>query len=70
VVPGHPHVLRTAVFDIITPDLEYGPAAAAAETIAVVEDCMNTFPALGSGTEIRITHNPRQWFGNHITVYF
>lgn len=54
---GHPRVSKTAVFDIITPDLTHGPAAAAAEIIAVTHECLSAFPTLnGQNCEIRVSH--------------
>jgi translation initiation factor 2-alpha kinase 4 len=58
VLGGHPETLKAAVFDIITPDLAQGTAAAAAEAIALVSECINSFPGLGAAQyEISITHS-------------
>ena len=46
-----------ALFDIITPDIEHGAAAATAEAIAVVESCFRTFPKLRETHEIHISHS-------------
>jgi translation initiation factor 2-alpha kinase 4 len=56
-VAGHPKVLKAAVFDIITPDLEYGPVAASAEIIAVASDCLDNFPNLAQNYDIHISHS-------------
>lgn len=56
-VAGHPKVLKAAVFDIITPDLEYGPLAAGAEIIAVARDCLDSFPNLAQNYDIHISHS-------------
>ncbi|CCM05314.1 uncharacterized protein FIBRA_07528 [Fibroporia radiculosa] len=54
---GHPKVAKVAVFDIITPDLDFGPSAAAAEAMAIVNDCLNNFAGLGQIYEIHISHS-------------
>ena len=46
-----------ALFDIITPDIEHGAAAATAEAIAVVESCFRTFPKLREAHEIHVSHS-------------
>ncbi|KAG6834919.1 hypothetical protein H0H93_006386 [Arthromyces matolae] len=56
-VAGHPKVEKAAVFDIITYDLEYGPVAASAELIAVVNDCLFSFPNLAQNYDIHISHS-------------
>jgi hypothetical protein len=48
---------QMALFDIITPDIEHGAAAAAAEAIAVVESCFRTFPKLREAHEIHVSHS-------------
>ncbi|PFH46932.1 hypothetical protein AMATHDRAFT_7250 [Amanita thiersii Skay4041] len=53
---GHPKVSKAAAFDIITQDLKWGPIAAGAEIISVVDECLNSFPNLGTNYEIRISH--------------
>ncbi|KAF8920390.1 hypothetical protein CPB85DRAFT_1429191 [Mucidula mucida] len=55
--PGHPKPHKAAVFDIITPDLTAGPTAAGAEILAVVNNCLNTFPHLGDRYEIFMSHS-------------
>ncbi|KAL4251194.1 non-specific serine/threonine protein kinase [Abortiporus biennis] len=52
---GHPKALKTAVFDIITPDIENGPSAATAEAITIVNSCIDNFANLGS-YEFHISH--------------
>jgi len=49
-----------ALFDIITPDVEHGAAAATAEAIAVVESCFRTFPKLREAHEIHVSHSKSQ----------
>jgi hypothetical protein len=56
-VSGHPRIMKAAVLDIITPDLESGPVAATAEMIAVANDCLNSFPNLVQDCDIRISHS-------------
>jgi len=48
---------QVALFDIITPDVEHGAAAATAEAIAVVESCFRTFPKLREAHEIHVSHS-------------
>ncbi|CAL1710511.1 unnamed protein product [Somion occarium] len=55
VTPGHPKTMKTAVFDIITPDVENGSVAAAAEAIAIVNTCLDAFAGLAT-YEIHISH--------------
>ncbi|KAI0077507.1 Serine/threonine-protein kinase [Panus rudis PR-1116 ss-1] len=55
VTPGHPKTMKAAVFDIITPDVVNGSAAAAAEAISIVNTCIESFANLGS-YEIHISH--------------
>lgn len=56
-VAGHPRVSKAAVFDIITPDLINGPIAASAEVLALVNDCLNSFPTLADNYEVHISHS-------------
>jgi eukaryotic translation initiation factor 2-alpha kinase 4 len=56
-VAGHPKVLKAAVFNVITPDLEYGPVAASTEIISVVNDCLDSFPNLAQSYDIHISHS-------------
>ena len=56
-IAGHPKVLKAAVFDIITPDLEYGPVAASVEIIAVANGCLDSFPNLAQHYDIHISHS-------------
>lgn len=46
-----------ALFDIVTPDVEHGAAAAAAEAIAVIESCFRVFPKLREAHEIHVSHS-------------
>ncbi|PPQ98103.1 hypothetical protein CVT26_003273 [Gymnopilus dilepis] len=55
-VPGHPKFTKAALFDIISPDLKYGPRAASAELIAVVNDCLDSFPNLSEIYDIHVSH--------------
>ncbi|KAF9561509.1 other/PEK/GCN2 protein kinase [Agrocybe pediades] len=54
--PGHPKYTKAALFDIISPDVNFGPTAAAAELISVASDCLN-FPTLGQNYDIHISHS-------------
>ncbi|KAF9482948.1 hypothetical protein BDN70DRAFT_828321 [Pholiota conissans] len=54
---GHPQYTKAALFDIISPDLENGPLAAGAEIIAVVNDCLDSFPNLSQSYDIHISHS-------------
>lgn len=56
-VAGHPKVHKTAIFDIITPDLSLGPIASGAELLAVANDCLNSFPNLSHNYDIHISHS-------------
>jgi hypothetical protein len=56
-VAGHPKILKAAVFDIISPDLQYGAVAAGAEIIAVASDCLDSFPNLAQNYDIHISHS-------------
>ncbi|EJF61645.1 Serine/threonine-protein kinase [Dichomitus squalens LYAD-421 SS1] len=54
---GHPRASKVAVFDIITPDLVTGPNAAAAEGIAIVNNCLDVFGDLSEHYVIVISHS-------------
>ncbi|KAJ3758340.1 kinase-like domain-containing protein [Lentinula raphanica] len=56
-IPGHPKVWKAGIFDIITPDLAYGPIAAGAEILAVANDILDSFPNLTPTYEIHISHS-------------
>lgn len=56
-VSGHPRMSKMAVFDIITPDLEWGPIASAAEVISILNACLNTFANIGQYYEMHISHS-------------
>ncbi|KAJ6593628.1 kinase-like domain-containing protein [Mycena capillaripes] len=56
-VAGHPKFQKAALFDIITTDVTSGPIAAAAEIIAVANDCLDSFPNLHENYEIHISHS-------------
>ena len=56
VTPGHPKTMKAAVFDIITPDVTNGSIAAAAEALAILDSCLDTFAGLNS-YEIYISHS-------------
>ncbi|KIY47671.1 kinase-like protein [Fistulina hepatica ATCC 64428] len=56
-IAGHPKAQKAAVFDIISPDVTYGPAAAGAELLAVANACLNGFPSLSEHYEIRVSHS-------------
>ncbi|KAJ3481924.1 hypothetical protein NLI96_g7338 [Meripilus lineatus] len=52
---GHPKPMKVAIFDIITPDVVNGHCVSAAEAIAVVNSCMETFANLEY--EVRVSHS-------------
>ena len=54
-VAGHPKATKAAMFDIISQDLQHGSSASAAEAIAVVNECLDSFANLDK-YEIRISH--------------
>ena len=54
---GHPRASKVAVFDIITPDLITGPNAAAAEGIAIINDCLDMFGDLSEHYVVLISHS-------------
>ncbi|KAJ7186042.1 hypothetical protein C8R46DRAFT_937688 [Mycena filopes] len=56
-VAGHPKFQKAALFDIISTDVSSGPIAAAAEIIAVANDCLDSFPNLNEHYEIHISHS-------------
>ena len=58
---GHPRASKVAVFDIITPDLEVGPNAAAAEGIAILSSCLDVFGDLSQHYAISISHSKSQF---------
>ncbi|KAF5321443.1 hypothetical protein D9619_000083 [Psilocybe cf. subviscida] len=52
-----PLINKAALFDIITPDLQTGPMAAAAEIIAVASDVLDSFPDLAQQYDIHVSHS-------------
>ncbi|KAJ7121645.1 hypothetical protein C8R44DRAFT_622641 [Mycena epipterygia] len=56
-VAGHPKFQKAALFDIISTDITSGPIAAAAEIIAVANECLDSFPNLNESYEIHISHS-------------
>ncbi|KAG7085469.1 hypothetical protein E1B28_003030 [Marasmius oreades] len=54
---GHPKTRKMGIFDIITPDLSAGPAASAAEVLAVANDWLDNFPTLDNMFSIHISHS-------------
>ncbi|KAJ6576175.1 hypothetical protein DFH09DRAFT_1454036, partial [Mycena vulgaris] len=56
-VAGHPKFQKAALFDIISTDVTFGPIAAAAEMIAVANECLDSFPNLNENYEIHISHS-------------
>ena len=54
-VAGHPKTTKAAIFDIISQDLTTGSSAAAAEAIAVVNECIDSFANLEK-YEIHVSH--------------
>ena len=61
---GHPRASKVAVFDIITPDLITGPNAAAAEGIAIVNNCLDVFGDLSQHYVIVISHSKSKSSGS------
>jgi len=59
---NHPKAQKVAMFDIITPDLETGPAAATGELVTLVNDCLGRFPLLSQNYDIHISHSASQYF--------
>jgi eukaryotic translation initiation factor 2-alpha kinase 4 len=57
VVAGHPKTTKAAALDIISPDRNTGPTAAATELLAIVNECLIRFPNLSSNYEIHISHS-------------
>ena len=53
---GHPKVLKTAVFDIVTPDVVSGVVASVAELLAMMSEVLDVFPSLSKNYEIHISH--------------
>ena len=56
-VAGHPKFSKAAVFDIISPDLEWGPVAASGEIVSVANHCLDSFPNLSQNYEIHVSHS-------------
>ncbi|KAJ7650439.1 kinase-like domain-containing protein [Roridomyces roridus] len=56
-VAGHPKFQKAALLDIITTDITFGPIAAAAEIIAVANECLDSFPNLNENYQIHISHS-------------
>lgn len=53
---------KVAVYDIITPDITFGPAAAAAEGIAIFNQCLDLFGDLSQHYHILLSHSSSRWF--------
>ena len=60
---GHPRASKVAVFDIITPDLVTGPNAAAAEGIAIINDCLDMFGDLSQHYVVLVSHSKSTFEG-------
>ncbi|KAI5119391.1 hypothetical protein M0805_005934 [Coniferiporia weirii] len=56
-VLGHPLVSTTAIFDIITPDMMNGLEVASAEMVALMDECLGTFPNLSKTYQIHVSHS-------------
>lgn len=67
-VAGHPRVSKAAVFDIITPDLTNGPIAASAEVLALINDCLHSFPTLADNYEVHISHSKSNYISSLATL--
>ncbi|KAJ7596327.1 kinase-like domain-containing protein [Mycena floridula] len=56
-VAGHPKGQKAAVFDIISPDIQAGGIAAAAELVAVANRILESFPNLAENYDIHMSHS-------------
>ena len=66
-VAGHPKVFKAAVFDIISPDIENGSIASSAEVLALIHDCLCSFPGLSDTYEVHISHSKSKCHPNSRT---
>ncbi|KAH9956146.1 hypothetical protein BC827DRAFT_1139950 [Russula dissimulans] len=56
-VAGHPRVFKAAVFDIISTDVANSGPVSIAESIIIVNQCLDSFPNLSQHYEIHISHS-------------
>jgi hypothetical protein len=56
-VAGHPRVFKAAVFDIISTDVANGCPVSIAESIIIMDECLDSFPTLSQHYEIHISHS-------------
>ncbi|KAI9457648.1 kinase-like domain-containing protein [Lactarius psammicola] len=56
-VAGHPRVFKAAVFDIISTDIANSGPVSTAESIIIMNECLDSFPNLSQHYEIHISHS-------------
>lgn len=56
-VAGHPRVFKAAAFDIISTDTANGGPVSTAESIIIMNECLDSFPNLSQHYEIHISHS-------------
>lgn len=56
-VAGHPRVFKAAVFDIISTDIANSGPVSTAESIIIMNECLDSFPNLSQHYEIYISHS-------------
>jgi translation initiation factor 2-alpha kinase 4 len=56
-VAGHPRVFKAAVFDIISTDVTNSGPVSIAESITIMNECLDSFPNLSQHYEIHISHS-------------
>ncbi|KAH9994612.1 hypothetical protein BJV77DRAFT_1059858 [Russula vinacea] len=56
-VAGHPRVFKAAVFDIISTDVTNSGPVSIAESIIIMNECLDSFPNLSQHYEIHISHS-------------
>jgi translation initiation factor 2-alpha kinase 4 len=62
--------VKAAVFDIISPDIAMGPLAAGAEALAILNECLVSFPTLAQTYEIHISHSKSKGAALFISILF
>lgn len=56
-VAGHPRVFKAAAFDIISTDMTNSVPVSTAESIIIMNECLDSFPNLSPHYEIHISHS-------------
>jgi len=56
-VAGHPRVFKAAIFDIVSTDLANSGPVSIAESIIIMNECLDAFPNLSQHYEIQISHS-------------